>query len=173
MVVIAARNSDFGKVEESNGRKNRIMRLRVIGMRKFKNKRNEKTIVRGTIAKEFWNGLDQWKYTMCCRRRKWNRTNTVPMIDNDTSSKIGVGSFNKLLTSGTELKFLKIAKWQLYTCRPTNILWVNFEIIDPLVPKDISRRGGLRSLPFSNRWVSVSQMTVERGGWKAKSAVYH
>ena len=39
MVVIAARSSDLGKVEESNGRKNRIMRLRVIGMRKFKNKR--------------------------------------------------------------------------------------------------------------------------------------
>ena len=88
------------------------------------------------------------------------------MVDNDTSSKIGVGSFNKLLTSGTELNFQKIAKWQLYTCRPTKILWVNIEIIDPLVPKDISRRGGLRSLPFSNRWVSVSQMTVERGGGK-------
>jgi len=42
MVVIAAQNSDLGNVEESNGRKNRIMRLRVIGMRKFKNKRNEK-----------------------------------------------------------------------------------------------------------------------------------
>ena len=27
MVVIAARSSDLGKVEESNGRKNRIMRL--------------------------------------------------------------------------------------------------------------------------------------------------
>ena len=56
---------------------------------------------------------------------------------------------------------------------PQNFLWVNIEIIDPLVPKDISRRGGLRSLPFSNRWVSVSQMTVERGEWEAKSAVYH
>ena len=42
MVVIAARSSDLGKVEESNGRKIRIMRLRVIGMRKFKNKRKLK-----------------------------------------------------------------------------------------------------------------------------------
>ena len=103
---------------------------------------------------------------ICCRKRRWNPTNTVPMVDNDTSSKIGVGSFNTLLTSGTELNFQKIANWQLYTCRPTNILWVNIEIIDPLVPKDISRRGGLWSLPFSNRWVSVSQMTVARGGGK-------
>ena len=110
---------------------------------------------------------------ICCRRRGWNPTNTVPMVDNDTSSKIGVESFNKLLTSGTEFTFLNIAKWQLYTCRPTNILWVSIEIIDPLVPKDISRRGGLWSLPFSNRWVSVSQMTVERGGLETKSAVYH
>ena len=42
MVVIAARSSDLGKVEESNGRKIRIMRLRVIGMQKFKNKRKLK-----------------------------------------------------------------------------------------------------------------------------------
>ena len=47
MVVIAAQSSDLGKVEESNGRINRIMRLRVIGMRKFKNKRKSKTIVKG------------------------------------------------------------------------------------------------------------------------------
>ena len=37
MVVISARSSDLGKVDESNGRENKIMRLRVIGMRKFKN----------------------------------------------------------------------------------------------------------------------------------------
>ena len=39
MVVIAARSSDLGKVYESNGRENKIMRLPIIGMRKFKNKR--------------------------------------------------------------------------------------------------------------------------------------
>ena len=33
MVVIAAQNSDLGKVEESNGRKNKIMRLRVMNER--------------------------------------------------------------------------------------------------------------------------------------------
>jgi hypothetical protein len=33
-----------------------------------------------------------------------------PMVDNDASSKISVGSFNTLLTSGTELNFQKIAK---------------------------------------------------------------
>ena len=95
------------------------------------------------------------------------------MVDNDTSSKIGVGSFNKLLPSGTELNFQRIATDNCIHVDPQNFLWVNIEIIDPLVPKDISRRGGLRSLPFSNRWVSVSQMTVERGGCEAKSAVYH
>ena len=42
MVVIAARSSDLGKVDESNGRENKIMRLRVIGMRKFKNKEKMK-----------------------------------------------------------------------------------------------------------------------------------
>ena len=88
------------------------------------------------------------------------------MVDNDTSSKIGVGSFNKLLPSGTELNFQIIATDNCIHVDPQNFLWVNIEIIDPLVPKDISRRGGLRSLPFSNRWVSVSQMTVERGGAK-------
>ncbi len=51
MVVIAARSSDLGKVEESNGRKSRKMILRVIGMRKFKNKRKLKTIVKGKIAR--------------------------------------------------------------------------------------------------------------------------
>ena len=88
------------------------------------------------------------------------------MVDNDTSSKIGVGSFNKLLTSGTELNFQKIANWQLYTSvhvDPQNFLWVNIEIIDPLVPKDISRRGGLRSLPFSNRWVSYRKWRLREG----------
>ena len=36
---IATRCSDLVKVEESNGRKNKIIRLRAIGMRKFKNER--------------------------------------------------------------------------------------------------------------------------------------
>ena len=49
---------------------------------------------------------------------------------------------------------------------PQNFLWVNIEIIDPLVPKDISRRGGLRSLPFSNRWVSYRKWRLREGGGK-------
>ena len=49
---------------------------------------------------------------------------------------------------------------------PQNFLWVNIEIIDPLVPKDIARRGGLRSLPFSNRWVSYRKWRLREGGGK-------
>ena len=41
MVVIAARSSDLGKVEESSGRKNRMMRVRVVGMRNFKKKKGK------------------------------------------------------------------------------------------------------------------------------------
>ena len=46
---------------------------------------------------------------------------------------------------------------------PQNFLWVNIEIIDPLVPKDIARRGGLRSLPFSNRWVPYRKWRLREG----------
>ena len=103
---------------------------------------------------------------ICCRRRRWNLTNTVPMVDNDTSSKIGVGSFNKLLPSGAELNFQKLPTDNCIHVDPQNFLWVNIEIIDPLVPKDISRRGGLRSLPFSNRWVSYRKWRLREGGGK-------
>ena len=41
MVVIAARSSDLGKVEESNGRKKRMIRVRVVGMRNFKIKQGK------------------------------------------------------------------------------------------------------------------------------------
>ncbi len=61
------------------------------------------------------------------------------MVDNDTSSKIGVGSFNKLLTSGTEFKSLKLPNDKCIHVDPQNFLWVNIEIIDPLVPKDMFR----------------------------------
>ena len=61
MVVIAARSSDLGKVEESNGRKNRIINNEITSYRNAKIQEQEKikNNCERKIERYFWNGLDQ------------------------------------------------------------------------------------------------------------------
>ena len=96
-----------------------------------------------------------------------------PWLTMTLQARLAWGASTNCLRPELNWIFKKLLNDNCIHVDPQNFLWVNIEIIDPLVPKDISRRGGLRSLPFSNRWASVSQMTVERGGWEGKSAVYH
>ena len=175
MVVIAAQSSDLGNVEESNGRKNRIMRLQVIGMRKFKNKRNK-----NNCERKYSKRIFEWTWSMKILSIWYVDEFEAeilqipsPWLTMTLQARLAWGASTNCLRPELNWIFKKLLNDNCIHVDPQNFLWVNIEIIDPLVPKDISRRGGLRSLPFSNRWVSVSQMTVERGGCEAKSAVYH
>ena len=89
-----------------------------------------------------------------------------PWLTMTLQARLAWGASTNCLRPELNWIFKKLLNDNYIHVDPQNFLWVNIEIIDPLVPKDISRRGGLRSLPFSNRWVSYRKWRLREGGGK-------
>ena len=89
-----------------------------------------------------------------------------PWLTMTLQARLAWGASTNCLRPELNWIFKKLLNDNCIHVDPQNFLWVNIEIIDPLVPKDISRRGGLRSLPFSNRWVSYRKWRLREGGGK-------
>ena len=86
-----------------------------------------------------------------------------PWLTMTLQARLAWGASTNCLRPELNWIFKKLLNDNCIHVDPQNFLWVNIEIIDPLVPKDISRRGGLRSLPFSNRWVSYRKWRLREG----------
>ena len=89
-----------------------------------------------------------------------------PWLTMTLQARLAWGASTNCLRPELNWIFKKLLNDNCIHVDPQNFLWVNIEIIDPLVPKDISRRDGLRSLPFSNRWVSYRKWRLREGGGK-------
>ena len=64
------------------------------------------------------------------------------MVDMTLQARLAWGASTNCLRPELNRIFKKLLNDNCIHVDPQNFLWVNIEIIDPLVPKDISRRGG-------------------------------